>query len=198
MRAEPRTQQRPEPFHGIDMDFMKPIAIFITSILTGRVIDALMSIAPLGQAVIDVILIGVDQATGRNSLNNHRFDGHLLHIGQHTDDHFTVTLDQPQHRWLFVSQGASSRLTFQPSSPPFATFLGHNIRAALVPSHDIHFVGFNFARQVRRLFLTSMLSRSCVVIACASPTAKSNSAAICSLDKFKPMKYRHSTQTRTG
>jgi hypothetical protein len=26
----------------------------------------------------------------------------------------------------------------------------------------------------------------------------SNSAAICSLDKFKPMKYKHNTHTRKG
>ena len=180
------------------MDFMKPIAIFIAGILASRVIDALMNIAPFGQAVVDVIFVGVDQATRRNGLGDDRLDRRLLYVRQHADDHFTVALDQSQHGRLLVRQGAASALAFQSAPASGSTFLGDNIRAALVPRHEIHFVGFNFARQMGWLFLTSMPSRNCVVIACASPMARSNSAAICSLDKFKPMKYRHSTQTRRG
>jgi hypothetical protein len=180
------------------MDFMKSIAIFIAGILARRVVDALMVVAPFGQAVVDVILIGVDQAARRNGLGDDGLDRRLLHVGQHTDNHFAIALDQSQHGRFLTRQGSTSALAFQPPPASGSTFLGNNIWAALVPRHDIHFVGFNFARQAYRLFLTSMPSRSCVVIACASPMARSNSAAICSLDKFKPMKYRHNTQTRRG
>jgi hypothetical protein len=38
------------------------------------------------------------------------------------------------------------------SPPSLATLLGRNIWAALVPSHDIHFLSFNFARQLHRFF----------------------------------------------
>ncbi len=47
------------------MDFMKPIAIVITSILARGVIDALMRIPPFGQTAIDVVLVVVDQAAER-------------------------------------------------------------------------------------------------------------------------------------
>ena len=198
MRAEPGAQQRPEPFHGIDMDFMKSIAILITGILASGVIDTLMLIAPLGQTVVDVILICVHQAARCNRLSDHRFDCHLLHIRQHADDHLTVTLEQSQDGRLLVRQRPPSALALQSSPTPFSAFLSHNLWVAFVPCYDVHFVGFDFARQLYRLFLTTMPSRNCVVIVCASPTDRSSSSAICSLDRFRPMKYRHSTQTRRG
>ena len=77
-----------------------------------------------------------------------------------------------------------------------AIFLGHNVGAALMADHDVHFIGFDDAGQLHRLFLTTIPSRSCVVMVCTSPAARSNSAAICSLDRFRRIKYRHSTQAR--
>jgi hypothetical protein len=38
MRAQPTPQERPEPFHCIDMHFTKAVAIFISGILAPRVI----------------------------------------------------------------------------------------------------------------------------------------------------------------
>src|SRR2546421_6182151 len=40
--------------------------------------------------------------------------------------------------------------------------------------------------------------RSCVVICCTSLISTSSSLAICSLDTFNPMKYRHNTHTFSG
>ena len=175
---------------------MKPIAILITGTLrvASGVIDTLMLIAPVGQTVVDVILVRVHQA----ARCNHRFDRHLLHIRQHADHHLAITLDQSQHRWLLVRQRSSSPLALQPSPTPFSTFLRNNLRVAFMSSDDIDFIGFDFARQLHSLFLTTMPSRNCVVMAWASPTDKSNSAAICSLDRFRPMRYKPSTHTRRG
>src|SRR3954452_2902151 len=40
--------------------------------------------------------------------------------------------------------------------------------------------------------------RSCSVIACTSETPRSSSRAICRLERFRPIRYRHSTQSRGG
>jgi hypothetical protein len=61
--------------------------------------------------------------------------------------------------------------------------------------NHIDFIGFNFAAQVYRLFLTTTPSRNCVAIPCTVSASTSNPAAICSFDKFRPMKYKPSTQT---
>jgi len=39
MRSQPRPQQRPEAFHSVDVDFAKPIAVVVASILLLPVID---------------------------------------------------------------------------------------------------------------------------------------------------------------
>ena len=59
MRAQPTPQERPEPFHGIDMDFTEAIAIFIASELAPSMVDALMVISPGRQAGINTVLIGI-------------------------------------------------------------------------------------------------------------------------------------------
>jgi len=194
MRAQPGTQQRPKPFERIDMDFMKPIAVFITGILTSGVIDTLVLIAPFRQTIVDIILIRVYPTAGYNNLHDHGLDRHLLHIGQHTDDDVAVTLDQTQHRRFLVRQRPTPPFSSQPSPMPFSALLSHDIWTTFVPGYEVHFVGFDFARQVGRLFLTPTPSRNWVVIVWASSTDRSSSAAICSLDKFRSMKYRHNTQ----
>jgi hypothetical protein len=37
-------------------------------------IDALVFVAPFGQAVVDIVLVGVELASRCHSLRNHRFD----------------------------------------------------------------------------------------------------------------------------
>src|SRR5687767_9557955 len=56
------------------MNFVKAIAILISSILAFRVVDGFMVIAPLGQAGVDGVLIGVNQAARLNGLLNERLD----------------------------------------------------------------------------------------------------------------------------
>ena len=48
MGPKPGTQQRPEAFHRIDVNGVKPISIFIAGILAGRMIDGLMQRPPFG------------------------------------------------------------------------------------------------------------------------------------------------------
>jgi len=198
MWPEPRTQQRPEAFQSIDMDFMKPITIFVACIFALRVIDRLVRVPPICQPSIDVIFIGVQLAAKFHPVHNDRLDRRLLNIGQHLDDHLAIALKQAEDRRFLLRQRAAPTRAFQSATTAFSPQFSHNFRMTLVTRHDIHFVGFNGAAQFDRLFLTTTPSRNCAVICWASPDAKSNSAAICSLDKFRPIRYRHNTQTFRG
>jgi len=198
MRSQPGTQQRPEAFQGVDMYFMKTISIFVPSILACRMIDLLMQIAPFTQAVVNVIFIRVELATERDCAGNHRLDRHLLYIGEHSDDHFTISLEQSQHGRLVSSQGSTSTLAFQTSSSPWATRFCHFCRQPFVSSHQVDFIRFYFTAQLDWLFFSTIPWRSWLVIAWASPDDKSNADAICSFERFRPMNYKHITQTRNG
>jgi hypothetical protein len=198
MWPEPRAQQRPEPFQRIDMDFMKSIAIFVTRIFTLRVIDRFVRVAPLRQPAIDIVLICVQLATRFHCTCNDRLNRCLLNIGQHLNDHLAVALKQAKDGWFLLGQCPAPTRAFQSATTAFSPEFSHNFRMTLVPSHDIHFVGFNRAAQFDRLFLSTTPARNCAVICWVSPDAKSNSAAICALDKFRPIRYRHNTQTFRG
>src|SRR4029450_3352401 len=56
MRAQPTPQQRPKPFHRIDMDFTKTVAIFVSSEFASSVVDTLMAVAPGLQSTVDAVL----------------------------------------------------------------------------------------------------------------------------------------------
>ena len=81
VRPQPGAQQRPKAIQGVDMDFMKTISIFVTSILASRVVDFLMLVAPFGQAIVDIIFIRIDLAARCHVTRNDRLDCHLLYIG---------------------------------------------------------------------------------------------------------------------
>src|SRR5687768_5400920 len=66
MRTQPRSQKRPKPFHGVDMDFTKAVTIVITGVFSRTVTHAFVIVAPFFQATVDVILICIDKATQSN------------------------------------------------------------------------------------------------------------------------------------
>jgi hypothetical protein len=59
---------------------MKPIAVFITSILTMTVTHALVLITPFLKPVVDVILVGIDQAPWQDGGPNEGCYGGLLYV----------------------------------------------------------------------------------------------------------------------
>ena len=71
----------------------------------------------------------------------------------------------------------------------------HDSRVSFMPCHDVDFVTFHHAVQADRLFFATTPSRSWVVIAWTSLSCTSNSAAICWFDRFRPIRYKHTTQT---
>lgn len=122
----------------------------------------------------------------------------MLHIGQHLDGYLSVALKQTEDRRLFLLQCPASTCAFQAPPTAFSPQFSHDFRVSLVTSHYIDFIRFYLAPQLNRLFLSTTPARSWVVIAWTSPAARPSSAAICSFDKFKPIRYRHNTQTFRG
>lgn len=58
--AQPAPQQRPKPFHGVAVDLTVPITVIIPCIFPFTVVDHVVYIAPIGQFVIDGVLVRVD------------------------------------------------------------------------------------------------------------------------------------------
>jgi transposase len=89
--------------HGIHMDFTKAVPIFISGVLSLSMMHMLMVVSPDTQACINAVFIRIHTCTWSNGLFDERFDGLLLHIGKHVDDHLTTSLHHPKDGWpLFV------------------------------------------------------------------------------------------------
>src|SRR5262249_40020126 len=65
-------------------------------------------------------------------------------------------------------------------------------------SYHISFVALHLLGERHRGLFFTTASRNWVVICCTSLPLSANSWAICSLDRFNPMQYRHSIHTFTG
>src|SRR5262245_15670453 len=81
MRAQPTPQERPEPLHGIDMDFTHAVAIVISSELAPPMIDTLMLVFPDRQARINAVLVCKNTRTRHDDVFDQGLDGLLLDVG---------------------------------------------------------------------------------------------------------------------
>src|SRR4051794_24635703 len=121
VRPQPGAQQGPEAFDGVDVHLAEAVAVLVAGVFTLSVADALVLVAPDGQAGVDAILVGMDErALGYRGLDD-RLDRGLLHVGQQVQDHLTSALDQAKDRRLVLLPRASARRTGQPpaaSKPP--------------------------------------------------------------------------------
>src|SRR5271165_4532305 len=120
--AEPRTQQRPEPFERIDMDLAEPIPVVVPGVLARGMADRLVVVAPFVQAAVDVIFIGVNDTPLGNRALDQGADRHLLDVLQHPDHHLTATLQHPEDRRLLLGQRSPAALPLQAPPPPGASF----------------------------------------------------------------------------
>ncbi len=102
VRAQPRTQERPQAFDRIDMDFVKAIAIFISGIFPLTVIDCLVAIAPLDEPPIDRLFIRVDHRLGHYRLCDDRCNGLLLDILQHLQYNRATAFNHTENRRLLL------------------------------------------------------------------------------------------------
>src|SRR3954470_9346579 len=198
MRTQPGAEQRPDTLHRIDVHLAEAVAVLVAGILAAAVADRLVPVAPGRQARVDVVFVGVDQAVRGNGRCDHRLDCLLLHIGEHADHELTTALDQTEDRRLVLLQCAPSRRTRQPAAsarpPLFATAAGWPLcpsttsTSSTPPSPDRLTSGALARRPLR----------TCSVMSCTSEVLRPSSPAICRLDRFRPMKYRHNTQIRSG
>ena len=120
MRPQPGAQQRPEPFHGVDVDLAKAVTILVAGVFAPPMADRLVLIAPSRQASVDFVLVSVDAAAFGDRCLDDRLDRGLLHIGQHVKNHLAATLDQAEDRGLVLRQRAAARRACQsaPSAKP--------------------------------------------------------------------------------
>ncbi len=120
MGSQPGTQQGPEPLGGVDMDLMEAVAVLITGVFPPAVADRPLIESPVGQAVINVVLIGVHPGSRGDEPLDQRTDRGLLDVFEHPDDDPTALLDHAKDRRLFARQGAAPSRSFQappPASP---------------------------------------------------------------------------------
>ena len=160
MWTQPGTQQRPKPFNRVDMNFVKTIVIFIAGIFTRRVIDTFVLVAPLLQAVINVVFISINQTASLNHFRHERLNGHLLDIRQHLDHNFAIALNHAQNWRFFFCQRTASTLSFQFSPSACAIFARHNGWMPFVTSRNVNFIRFDFAAQLDWLFLAMIPARN--------------------------------------
>src|SRR3954449_1776325 len=128
VRPQPGTQQRPEALGRVDVDLAKAVAIVVAGILAVAMADGLVPVAPVLQAGIDVVLVGVHQGALGDAGLDHRSDRRLPDIGQHPDHHLAATLQQAQDRRLLLLQRAAAGCPLQAAAsagtPLLATAAG--------------------------------------------------------------------------
>ena len=122
MGAQPTTQQRPNPFHRIDVYFVEAITIFIARLFAPAMAHRAMHIPPLRQACVDVVLIGEHGGPGCNHLLNQRLDSDLSNIAQHTHDDLAPTLNHAENRWFLLLKRASPPRALETPTPPRTGF----------------------------------------------------------------------------
>jgi hypothetical protein len=118
MRPQPGAQQRPNTFHGVDVDFAEAIAIFVSRILALAMVDGLVAEAPLRQSALNRVLVGVNQAAEGDACQDQRLDRRLSNIGQQRQDYSTAALNHAEDRGFLLVQGAPARHAFQATPAP--------------------------------------------------------------------------------
>ena len=117
MRPQPRSQQRPEPLDGVDVDLAEPIAVLVAGELAGRMADRAMRVAPRRQPGLDIVFIRIDHAPRADRRPDDRADGRLLDVLQHPDDDLPGPLNHAEDRRLLLLQGAAAPRAFQAPAP---------------------------------------------------------------------------------
>jgi len=118
VRAQPGAQQRPKPFHGVDVHLAEAVPVLVAGILAASMADRLVPVAPGWQAGVDAILVRVDEGARGDGGGDDRLDCGLLHVGQHAHHHLAAALDQAEDGRLVLRQRAATRRACQPATTP--------------------------------------------------------------------------------
>jgi len=134
MRAQPGAQQRPEPFHCVDVDLAEAVPVLVAGVLAAGVADCFMPVALGGQAGVDGILVRVDERARGDGGGNDRLDRGLLHVGQHAQHDLATALDQAEDGRLVLVQRAPSRRACQLAAAPEPPLLATSSGCPLCPA----------------------------------------------------------------
>src|SRR3954463_3658330 len=115
-RSQERSSDQ-KPSIEVTWTSLESVAVIIAGVFALGMADGLVSVAPVFQTSIDVVLVGMDQGALGDGLLDDGLDCRLLDIGQHLEDDLPTALDQAQDRWFLLLQGAAIRGAFQPTPP---------------------------------------------------------------------------------
>ncbi len=113
VRTQPRPEQRPEAFPGVNRNFTEPIAIVVPGDLPRSMTDRARVVAPFRQPTGDVMFSGVKNSAFGDCLLHQRADRHLWDVLQHPDHHRAGTLEHAEDRWLLLRQCAAAACPLQ-------------------------------------------------------------------------------------
>jgi hypothetical protein len=122
MRAEPRSQQGPKPFHRVHVHCMKAITVVIPSVFPTAMTDACMLVTPLLQTAVEVVFIRVYTRAWCHRRLDERLDRDLLDVCQPPDHHVSIPLNHPEDRRLLRGECAPAALALEPSAPSTPPF----------------------------------------------------------------------------
>src|SRR3954469_24077200 len=144
---QPGSQERPEAFHGVDVDLAEAIAVLVAGVFASTMTDGLVTVAETRESGIDAILVSIDVRAFGDSLLDDRMEGRLLDIGQHPDHDLAAALNHAEDRRLLLLQGAAPAAALQSVAPAFPSLGPHRLGIALVPSDNVELVELDIAAQ---------------------------------------------------
>src|SRR3954462_11340276 len=65
---QPGSQQRPEAFHGVDVDLADPVAVLVPSVFASTMTDCFVAVAETRKSGVDAILVSIDGRAFGDSL----------------------------------------------------------------------------------------------------------------------------------
>ena len=81
-----------------------------------------MIVAPLGQAAVDVVLVGQHLGARRDGRLDQRLNRDLADVFQHVDDHLAAALDHAEDRGLLLLKRAATRGALEAVSAALTAF----------------------------------------------------------------------------
>ena len=119
MGADPGTEQIPEPFHSVDIDFVHAVPIGFASVFPLAVIDRDMDIALDRETGVNAVLVGIDGTSLLDHQSDPGLDRRLPDIAAEPEETLPTTRDHAQHWWL-VSRGCPTPpFPFTPSATTY-------------------------------------------------------------------------------
>src|SRR5208337_3249531 len=128
------------------MDFAESIPVLVAGELPSRVTHGVVGVAPLGEPIVDIIFISIDNSSFRNCSADQRGDRLLLHVWEHPDENLSGALHHAEDRRFLLLQRSSARSPSAGGGARPALFFDL-LGMALMSCHYIDFVAFHLAAE---------------------------------------------------